>query len=757
MANAIFLEIIACFLLALILLHRYCDMVNSNIITVVGVFVSWFFSFMVIVLLPADLTTTAYRTCLNISANHIMPTSTPIPAVNLSSYPNSLLINPTTKRAAIPQNWLQQIREANSLDDKLIQKSNLSMPEANPTESTCAKPWSLVPKNALIKVWRFIYWTSQFLTWLLLPIMQSYSKAGDFTPINKLKSALRANLIYYSSFGIIFVVLLTYVIIATGFPTFSYLKVILISSSNTWGLFLLVILLGYGLVELPRFLLNRSRHAKYLNRLYFKVAIINAEKCDAESKIEDVSEELFQVYNVLNTSEHNHLKPYIEKIADNCSPDFQRRFNVIKKQSATSNRQVDQSVYMSYDIDTIIRLNSRVINAFNNHRQIICKWNHIIEEVIEWEDVDRNQNDRNTLTTRTFKSTLPRPKSFINHIYNPTVEWYWKCEIRVWLLRATAYAMACLSLAVFWSEIAFPMWFISPKLSLFALFQDLSQESQRYFLMEMFSIIFIGYLSVCAFYTVFHIKIFNIYYLAPNKMTDEYSLLFSGMTMCRLTAPLCLNYLSLVHRDSNLVEETAFTTIMGHLDLIPFVSRGLNILLPLCISGICFAIYSDIGTQLMHNLGYERYIENDEATIELVNTGRDLVRREKGKLMRNLHLSCYHEMSANRGQDNQRVADSSGDGISGQSFGKSQDVEAIGGLVSSGSSSPAVSRASLLARDIDGCGNRPSFNNEQDTQVHIAPARETVGIDLDLDCDKSQGSSSIESGGVPKKGYFDDV
>lgn len=31
-----------------------------------------------------------------------------------------------------------------------------------------------------------------------------------------------------------------------------YLKVILISASNTWGLFLLVVLLGYGLIEIPR-------------------------------------------------------------------------------------------------------------------------------------------------------------------------------------------------------------------------------------------------------------------------------------------------------------------------------------------------------------------------------------------------------------------------------------------------------------------------------------------------------------------------
>lgn len=150
-------------------------------------------------------------------------------------------------------------------------------------------------------------------------------------------------------------------------------------------------------------------------------------------------------------------------------------------------------------------------------------------------------------------------------------------------------------------------------------------------------------------------KIYNIYYLAPNSQTDEYSLLFSGMLLCRLTAPLCLNYLCLVHRDSHIVGqagrlETSFTTIMGHLDLIPFVNRGLNVFLPFCISAICLAIYFNFGVYVLHHLGFEQFIENDEMTIDWVQTGRELVKRETGKLIRNYesHTSTYHEMiSAN--------------------------------------------------------------------------------------------------------------
>lgn len=46
---------------------------------------------------------------------------------------------------------------------------------------------------------------------------------------------------------------------------------------------------------------------------------------------------------------------------------------------------------------------------------------------------------------------------------------------------------------------------------------------------QLTSIVTVAYLSICAYFTVFKIRIFNFYYLAPRHCTDEYSLLFSAM------------------------------------------------------------------------------------------------------------------------------------------------------------------------------------------------------------------------------------
>lgn len=113
------------------------------------------------------------------------------------------------------------------------------------TSEKCQQPWGMVPEYIFPNLWRIIYWTSQFLTWLIMPLMQSYLKAGDFTIKGKLEAALIDNVIYYGSYLFICGVLLIYIALKPGVHLdWPKLKAIASSASNTWGLFLLVLLLG---------------------------------------------------------------------------------------------------------------------------------------------------------------------------------------------------------------------------------------------------------------------------------------------------------------------------------------------------------------------------------------------------------------------------------------------------------------------------------------------------------------------------------
>lgn len=124
-----------------------------------------------------------------------------------------------------------------------------------------------------------------------MPMMQSYIKAGEFTIKGKLKSALIDNAIYYGSYLFICGILLIYLALKPGIDLdFQKLKAIASSASNTWGLFLLVLLLGYALVEVPRGLWNNSNQNYVLNHAYFKAAKLSSDKCEAEETVDDVLE-----------------------------------------------------------------------------------------------------------------------------------------------------------------------------------------------------------------------------------------------------------------------------------------------------------------------------------------------------------------------------------------------------------------------------------------------------------------------------------
>ena len=69
-----------------------------------------------------------------------------------------------------------------------------------------------------------------------------------------------------------------------------------VTASNTWGLFLLVLLLGYGLVEIPRLVWNNAKPQYMLSRTFFKIAKQSVEKTEAEENLEDVLEVMFMIF-----------------------------------------------------------------------------------------------------------------------------------------------------------------------------------------------------------------------------------------------------------------------------------------------------------------------------------------------------------------------------------------------------------------------------------------------------------------------------
>ncbi|XP_034728132.1 G-protein coupled receptor-associated protein LMBRD2a [Etheostoma cragini] len=550
---ALAVVVVVVFLLALYLLQRYGDLRKQQRMVLLGTLLSWYLCFLIVFILPLDVSTTIYKQCILDNANHLAPVT--------------------------------QARHTNQTD---------SRSSVYPTV-----------RNRL-----------------LLPFMQSYARSGTFSRVGKIKTALIENAIYYGTYLLIFISLLVYVAAHPQWQlTWRELQTIGITAANTWGLFLLVLLLGYGLVEIPRSYWLSSSNDYLLAKTYFKAAKMATEKASAEENLADVMEE---VASVNGSVRYNHcLRKCVDTIITKCPTEYQEEMG----------RNVESSCGEQNPLPTkrgLIKLHKKVISAVQRHGQTRVQWSILLDQAFHLEDVAESQSS----PVRHFNHSFPsvRQHSWIHRfIYTPTVEWYWECVLRQGFYRLLAVLLCLLSATVVWSECTF--FSTHPVLSLFAVFVQMAEKQHNYICIEMACFVSILFLCVCVYSTVFRIRVFNYYYLVPHHQTDAYSLQFSGMLFCRLTPPLCLNFLGLIHMDSAISHQdriqTSYTSVMGSMSVLYFISDGFYIYYPMLVLLLCFATFYSLGSRCLNLLGFHQYITDDNLTSDLVDEGKELIRRER--------------------------------------------------------------------------------------------------------------------------------
>ena len=210
-AGVFVFDVITTLVLSSLLLYSYGDWLRQRLFVTLSVLIAWYFSFLIIFVLPLDVSSTIYRQCLNQTKPD-------------DNHPH------LSKDLVITESDIHKLR--NNLSSSKNEEFN------NPD---CQEPYSLLDENVLPNLWRLVYWTSQLLTWLILPVMQSFTQAGEFTFRGKLKSALWDNMIYYTSYLLIAIILIIYIAMKPELHLdWDRTKAIAASASNTWGLFVLV-------------------------------------------------------------------------------------------------------------------------------------------------------------------------------------------------------------------------------------------------------------------------------------------------------------------------------------------------------------------------------------------------------------------------------------------------------------------------------------------------------------------------------------
>ncbi len=194
------------------------------------------------------------------------------------------------------------------------------------------------------------------------------------------------------------------------------LKVIGITASNTWGLFLLVLLLGYGLVDVPRSLWYRSNTSLYLKQTYFKLAKLHGEKCEAEENLEDI---LSEIKTIAEKIRYNHpLRNCVDIIVKKCPQSFRNNLRRNNEDYSDYNENDFNRTNEIPSEKALVKLHAKLIKSLQVNNRTINQWQFVVSESFHIEDILLNEKNSN----RTFTVTTPVQKNFIfTKFCNPTI------------------------------------------------------------------------------------------------------------------------------------------------------------------------------------------------------------------------------------------------------------------------------------------------------------------------------------------------
>lgn len=470
----------------------------------------------------------------------------------------------------------------------------------------CKEPIGYLPIPIMEAQWRVLYWGTFVMSWLGFPILQTFSLAGDFTVWEKFVRAIKENIFIYIGLAIVGSIFLIGLAAASKLSGQELLKLIM-ALANAYGLILVIVLMGYGLVDIPRYLLRKASRERMLEHYHAQIC---KNKEVMETAEEDLQKTLQAVKKVADrVKDHDPYRPYVDKILEKCP---------IEYDDVTGEDRGDAG---DITYAKLVSLNCRVKEDTHAVARAVCLYEMVLRKAFATEDIIRIKEEKGSPDRKLHYSFRP-PRTYKYAYIVDTLEYFWEIYCHsVWYYALFA-GSAILSVLVVWCEITLPVNKNTVDLSPFS--QLITALNMSGFGKQLFCFIPLSYMALCAYTTLFKIRLFNYYRLVPHRQSDANSIMFSANYLCRLAAPLSFNFLKQIN-----VVDSSFNKVMGDMDAFPFLGREFTIFFPIFVAILClfslFKIWGKMGS--MCCIKKLRYIPDDD--IKLVTEGEKILRDER--------------------------------------------------------------------------------------------------------------------------------
>ncbi|TKY47677.1 LMBR1 domain-containing protein A [Spatholobus suberectus] len=462
--------------------------------------------------------------------------------------------------------------------------------------------WATISSNhengGISFFWSWSYWSTFLLTWAVVPLIQGFEDAGDFTVSERLRTSVHVNLIFYlivGSIGLFGLILLIMMHKWKG-----DLLGFAMACSNTFGLVTGAFLLGFGLSEIPKSIWRNADWTIRQKVLSHKIAQMAVKLDDAH---QDLSNAIVVAQATSKQmSKRDPLRPYMNVIDDMLTQMF-REDPSFKPQGGRLGEND-----MDYDTDekSMATLRRHLRGAREEYYRYKSEYMTYVLEALELEDTIKNYERHNSTGWEYNSSIRPARTGKFGSLFD-TLEFFWKCILRKQVEKGLAVILSIMSVAILLAEATL---LPSVDLSLFSIL--IKSVGTQEVLVQVFAFVPLMYMCICTYYSLFKIGMLMFYSLTPRQ-TSSVNLLMICSMVARYAPPISYNFLNLIRLDSH--KTTIFEQRMGNIDnAVPFFGDKFNKIYPLIMVIYTLLVASNFFDRVFDFLGsWKRYIFKTEA------------------------------------------------------------------------------------------------------------------------------------------------
>lgn len=400
----------------------------------------------------------------------------------------------------------------------------------------------------------------------MVPLIQGFEDAGDFTVTERLKTSVHANLVFYLIVGSIGLFGFILLIMMHNNWSGSVLGFAM-ACSNTFGLVTGAFLLGFSLSEIPKSIWRNADWTTRQKVLSHKIAKMAVKLDDAHQELSNAIVVAQATSNQM--SKRDPLRRYMDVI-DNMLTQMFREDPSFKPQGGRLGEND-----MDYDTDekSMATLRRHLRGAREEYYRYKSEYLTYVVEALELEDTVKNYERRSSTAWKYVSSFRPARTGKLGSFID-SMEFVWRCILSKQVQKVLAIILGIMSAAILLAEAT-----LLPRLDLSLFSILINSVKGQEVLVQIFAFVPLMYMCICTYYSLFKIGMLMFYSLTPRQ-TSSVNLLMICSMVARYAPPISYNFLNLIRLGKN--KRTIFEKRMGNIDeAVPFFGSEFNRIYPL--------------------------------------------------------------------------------------------------------------------------------------------------------------------------------